>query len=178
MGLDIASATGAAFDGEDSGIPRLLTFRAPSPTGDNQNGWDYGRTFGAFHVWLAELVATVKPQAIALEAPLVLAGVSGVKVLTSQTTVRILFGLAAIAEMTASEAGVDVYEVNVATAKKHFAGHGRADKQMMLARCRQLRWNAKTDHEADAAAVWSFLKSLKEPKWAPRATPLFARGAA
>jgi hypothetical protein len=57
--------------------------------------------------------------------------------------------------------------------KKHFAGTGRADKSAMIARCRQLGWPARNDHEADAAAVWSHIKALVDPKFSLTVTPLF-----
>jgi hypothetical protein len=176
MGLDLATASGAAFDSEIAGVPRAVSFRAMTPGGDLDHGREYGRTFDSFEIWLRDLLATVKPGLVGFEAPLPRIHQTSHGPSMGVATVRVLFGLAAIAEKVIYQANVPSLEVTVSQAKAHLAGTGRADKSMMMARCRQLRWRVRNDNEADACAVWSFVKSLKEPRWAPCATPLFAYG--
>lgn len=159
LALDVATASGACWDGPD-GAPRFCTFRAPSPVrGDG--GFDLSRTFLEFDRWLTGHIQLVQPERIAFEAPMQVAGPGASSRPTSQQAVRMLLGLAAITELVAAKAEIPIYELNIATAKKLFAGHGRADKQQMMARCAQLGWTVKTDHEADAAAVWLALKTTE-----------------
>lgn len=42
------------------------------------------------------------------------------------------------ADQIFDEHGIPAYEMNIATVKKQFAGHGRAEKSDMMARCAQL----------------------------------------
>ena len=177
LALDIATKTGWAHDGPEPGRPLTGTFRAPSPEGDAECGFDFGRTFAGYRQWLVRMIGIVKPATVAFEAPLQIVQGQRSKVATNQNTIRILFGLAAITEMAITECGLRAYEANVQAVKRHFAGHGHADKAAMLGRCRQLGWAAEDHNAADAAALWSLVKSLQEPQWSPNSTPLFGRRA-
>jgi crossover junction endodeoxyribonuclease RuvC len=178
LALDISQrCTGFAHDSREAGRPLTGVFRAPKAGGDADTGWDYGITFAKYHEWLDDMLAAVRPGIVVFEAPLNVVGVNRSSRPTSQTTVRILFGLVAITEMALKEHGIRAVEANIMTVKKHFAGHGRADKDAIMGRCHQLGWLVENADAADAAAVWSYAKALNDPKWAPSSTPLFGRRA-
>ena len=174
IALDIALRVGFAHDGPKAGVPITGVYDCRATSGTAKDGFTLGATFESFRRWLIAKIDEVKPWEIAFEAPLHIVG----RTMTSQQTVRVLFGLAAMAEAVAYELDIPIAEGNIATIKKHFAGSAKADKAAMVARCRQLGWDvgATADHNrADAAALWSMAHSLRDPKWAPTATPLFAR---
>jgi len=172
--LDIATVTGFAHDDEAGTRPVTGTFRVPRPAGSWEDGWEFGDTFAGFHRFLVPLVELVRPDVASIEAPLQIVHGDRAKIRTNQNTIRILFGLAAIAEMVFHQFGIRVYETNVMTAKKYLAGHGRADKADMIAAARRLGWKVESADAADAAGQWGYLKSLTDPKWSPLSTPLFA----
>lgn len=133
---------------------------------------DHGPRYAQYAEWLADLIAVHQPGVLAFESPLV---PRGNNMITNANTVRFLLGLAAITELTGHDAGLRVFEANLQSTKRHFAGTGRADKPAMMARCRQLGWAPKNHNEADAAALWSYAKSILEPGFAYRMTPLLGR---
>lgn len=169
LAMDIATQTGIAFDSDVEGVPVLETFRLP-PSSDG----NVGPGFVTFRKTLVKLLERVNPAIVCIEAPLHIAGGHRSTRPTNQQTVYKLLGLAAIAEETCCGMGYPIVETNIMTAKKHLTGNGHADKAMMMRMCRTLRWDAKTSDEADAAALWCHLKALRDPRFAPRSTPLFA----
>lgn len=169
LALDIASTTGAAFD-KEPGRPGFATFRVPHVEDPD----DYGTRYVAFSDWVAEMIAVIRPDWGAFEAPLVNRGGN---LLTNQRTARLLGGLAAMAEAEFCRAGIPCGEENVSTIKKHLTGNGRAEKAEIMARCRQLGWGIKNDHEADAGALWAFIHCKINPGFT-YSTPLFAEVAA
>src|ERR1700674_5794277 len=175
LALDIATVTGWAHDSEAPGIPISGTFRSPSPRGNyaDGEGFDFGVTFCGYRQWLSGLIALTKPETVAFEAPLSIVHGASSKVRTNQSTIRVLFGLAAITEELATSLSLSVCEANVQTVKKHFAGRGFASKDEMMARCRQLRWEVKSHDAADACALWCYVKSLHDPKFWVKTLPLF-----
>jgi crossover junction endodeoxyribonuclease RuvC len=177
LALDISSKTGFACDGHIEGRPVSGVIRLPKASGDDESGWNLGPLFADYRRQLASLLIVVQPDICAFEAPLQLMHGGHAAVRTSQNTVRLLFGLAGITEGLLSEKNVRGYEANLATVKKHFAGSGRAEKEAMVARCRQLGWPAEDHNAADACGLWSLMKSLHDPRWSPRSTPLFGRTA-
>lgn len=169
LALDLATVTGWAVDRPDgSGVP--LTGTVACRHVDN----DFGTAYVALERFIVDAVSVHQITHLAFEAPLVMAGRAGAKVQTNVNTVRKLLGLAAVAELVGTRLGLQVYEANVQTVKKHFAGTGRATKDDIKARCRLLGWPIKDDNAADAAALWSYAKSLFDRSWAPRSTPMFA----
>lgn len=166
LAVDCGTVSGAAVDGE-RGIPILTSKRLGAIDAD-----DHGARYAVFEQWLCDLIAVHQPTAFAFESPLV---PRGNNVLTNANTIRFLLGLAAVAELVGTRAGLEVFEANVQQVKRHFAGNGRADKTAMMQRCRLLGWNAKNHNEADAAGLWALAKSTLDPKFAPQTTPLFGR---
>jgi len=159
LALDISTHTGAAWDGP-SGAPLLATWDAPHVFDPD----DFGTRYTAFRNWLVPLVGIVKPNILVFEAPI---PDRGNNVKRNARTARLLLGLAAHAEEigNADPNVEEVIEKNVHTIKLYWTGASRADKAAMIARCRQVGWLPKTDHEADAAALWSLVKSETDPKF-------------
>jgi Holliday junction resolvasome RuvABC endonuclease subunit len=168
LALDIASATGAAIDHPDGARPICTTYRLPDVGGPD----DHGPRLEAFEEWLCDQLDVHAPDLVAYEAPLVPHG----EMKTTAATVLLLIKLVGVAELVAARYGCRRKSVNVSTVKKQFCGHGRADKAAVVARCAQLRWPVCNDHEADAAGVWCYAKSISDPGFAPKATPLFTQG--
>lgn len=146
LALDISTHTGAAWDGP-RGVPLLATWDAPQAFDPE----DYGTRYAAFRQWLVPMVGMIKPEILAFEAPLPRQ--------SNARVARLLLGLAAHAEEIGSAAEIEVIEKNVKTIKAFWTGHGSADKADMMFRCRQLGWQIKNDHEADAAGLWALVKS-------------------
>lgn len=169
--LDVATRSGFAIDADGGTRPRLGTFRVPA------NGEDIGQPCSRFQRWLTDMLTTHRPDMVGFEAPLVMSGRNGSKVRTNIFTVRLLFGLATMVEVVCHDTGITCREVNVQQVKKSFAGHGRAEKTDMIARCRELGWDPKDHNEADAAAGWAQMKTLYVPGWAAKATPMFSPAA-
>lgn len=169
---DVATDVGFSTDDpKGEGRPIFATFHGPRHAARE----DYGVRYAAFRAWMVDTITVHQPELIAIEAPLM---PRGDNMKTNLITVRLLMGLAAVAEEVAATMGVRCVEENVQTIKKHFAGTGRADKDAMLARCRQLGWAVANHHEADAAALWSYCKAKTDPKFQYSTTPLFAEGRA
>lgn len=157
LALDIGTHTGCAHDAPGGRKPLCATWEAPYAEPK-----DFGTRYLAFMRWLDEVFVVVKPELFVFEAPL---GSARESYRANPDTVRLLIGLASHAEMVSTMHAVQPFEVNIGTIKKHFAGHGRASKPDMKARCRQLGWEIKNDHEADAAGLWAYAKALDDPAW-------------
>jgi Holliday junction resolvasome RuvABC endonuclease subunit len=166
LALDIATFTGAAFD-KKPGRPAFATYRVPSVDDPD----DFGTRYVAFSDWLAEMISVIKPDWGAFEAPL---PQRGSNLVTNFRTARLLGGLVAHAEAEFVRAGIPCGEENVSTIKKHLTGNGRAEKADIMARCRQLGWEIKNDHEADAAALWAYCHCKVNPSFSYSTTPLGA----
>lgn len=147
LALDISTNIGFAV-GSSAAKPVFGTHRLPKPLDPD----DFGSRFAAFDLWLGEAIAFHEPTVIVFESPI---PPRGNNLVTMWSTIRILIGLVSIAEMAASHGGVDCEEVAVPTWKKSFTGSGRADKRDVMARCRQLGFMVRTDHEADAIGILS-----------------------
>lgn len=185
LSLDIATACGWAYDcppepGDDPaqlacGV-RSGTVKLQAPAGDMGGGFENGRTFKYFDEWLSDFVSLVRPDVLVFEAPLNIHNA-----FTSENTVRLLFGLAAIAELVATRYGLQRFEANNATVRKHFLGSARgksADlKLKTMARCRALGWYPKDHNEADAIALHDYARhAFRLPANRP-AGPLFKKEA-
>lgn len=185
LALDVSTRTGWAIDDRlRLGVPESGLFRCPGSLGGRDEGYDFGRTFHAFEVWLRRFIEERRPDVIAKEEPLRLLhpktrfGAKGkmeAALVTSQTTIRCLLGLDAVVEKVAFEFKIDCYDANVQKIKKYFV-RGGAEKSEMMARCKLLGWDhGGDDNRADAMALWAYAKSISDPKFAPMTTPLFGR---
>ena len=165
MGLDIATTSALAVDDVTGGRPSCVTMTI----GDYEGT---GPKLARFEDWLCDQIEFHAPEVVAIEAPLIPGGNA---LMTRAETVLLLIKLSGVAELVAERFGRKTMLVNVARVKKHFTGSGRAEKADMLKRCADLRWPVRNHNEADACGVWSLAKATIDPKWAPMATPLFAR---
>jgi crossover junction endodeoxyribonuclease RuvC len=165
IGLDLATKTGWAV-GDLGLVPALGTYTLPS------TGEDIGLFLHTFDEWFAAFILRERPDAAFFEAP----------ILSQNTkTARKLMCLAGETERICVKNRVPVSDVNISSAKLFFAGHGHADKPMMVeaghthgfiigdcGKCRGTGRNRKgnlcaecegtgRDHnQADAGAIWSF----------------------
>src|SRR5262249_15290390 len=93
-----------------------------------------------------------RPSVLAWEEPI--RPRFGSRMNTTLDTVKLLQGLAAIAELTGVRCGIRRrIEVPTATAKKKLARHGHADKDMMIAAAVRMGITVADEHQADALAV-------------------------
>lgn len=148
LSLDCSTVLGWSYWASAESIPRCGTWKAPK-------AWaieDYGPRFKAFHDWLCDMITTFDPQVLAFEGPVMPRGGGG-SFQTTEHTMRTLIGLVSVAELVANLRGLRCFEVNVATAKKRLAGHGRAEKSEMLLMATNLGYPCADDHQADACAV-------------------------
>lgn len=121
---------------------------------------EFGPIGTKFRRWLLDLIAVAQPDEIAFEAPWVASGNRKASHPTPTYIPRLLIGLAFLAEQIADEAGIPCTEADVSTVRKLFLGHGRPDnaKAKVIRRCRDLGWRVQDDHQADAAAIWTYTK--------------------
>lgn len=72
---------------------------------------------------------------------------------TQLATIRKLYGLCYHTELLCTKMGIKCYEANLSSVKKTIGGHGRADKDDMVAAVRGYGYDVKENNEADAIAV-------------------------
>lgn len=161
--LDLATNLGWA-SGPPSGNPRFGTKTLPS------TGAEVGRFLAAYDEWLNDFIALEDPALVAYEAPILSAGKTGV------STARKLMGLASHTEFVCHNRSIRVFEANLMTVKKRFAGSGKAQKEDMIAVAQRYGWNVRTEHEADACGGWAFAVECKAPNhaWRFKGGPLAA----
>lgn len=168
LALDIATATGAAWDGPN-GAPQFCTYRLPS----YYSSEDLGARLHKFQNWLYDLAGMVKPGLIAVEAPLVDTGRPDLP--TNKDAARLLIALASQAHLVGYclDPKARVIEKNVSAVKRHLTGTGHAKKDAIMAACRRLGWAVKTDHEGDACSLWALVKAETDPQFSYKTTPLW-----
>lgn len=176
---DLARHTGVAFDGPVRGVPATRLITLPKTGGDKEGGWEYGPLFAAFRQALVDLIALVHPDVLGFEAAINVMGENSPahRFATSQSTIRILYGLVTITEEVAETLHLRVYECHIASIKKFITGSGRAEKSDVIRAVQRLGWDVgkpADDNRADAAAGWAYLSALTNRTFAPKSTPLFA----
>ena len=146
LALDLSTNVGWAL--LERGVPpRFGTLKLPAAPG----GQD-GPRFVALREWLFDAWRVHQFQALAYEMP-ILPRKSG-DLATTMDTLTLLWGLAAIVRLVASEfklpcEGVGVQEAKIALTNKQ---HATKD-EMVVAAMQDLNWKVSNDHEADAGAV-------------------------
>src|SRR6185312_13302237 len=125
LALDISTSVGwIAFDAPGK-VAELSTWHVPPRHA-------LGDRFLAFDNWLTQLCAEYRPDVLAFEEPIRGIG-TGIDGFTNLGTLKLLQGLAAVAELVAARSGVPrCIEVATSSAKKKLAGHGRAKKPAMI----------------------------------------------
>ena len=152
LALDLATRTGwALLLGPEA---RVLSGVKQLPKG----GGDLGRFLRTYRDWLTDIMVLHRPLFICSEAPL------PPRQQSSNAAAMRLLGLSMVTQMVAGDYGARWYSANNQTAKKHFAGSGRADKAAMMQQCRVL-WGIEPtdDNEADAIAVLDLALSKLAP---------------
>lgn len=141
LALDLGSHCGFALrraDGRvESGTER---FNARAKDGP-------GMRFVYFKRWLLE-VKTSNPDLQRIAYELVIGGVPG-QVLAAQ----VYGGFLAILFLFCEHHRIAYAGFHVGTIKKAWTGNGAAKKPEMIARCRELGFDPKTDNESDAIAI-------------------------
>jgi Holliday junction resolvasome RuvABC endonuclease subunit len=155
-GFDLATTSGAAAMNGD----KLIHAEAFRPRGDTD-----AEIFTGFRVWFrAFLIAHAESgksvvDAVAIEEPLrtdifTKQDPDGVEhKFSNMMTYLRLYGLRGHAIQICQALSIDCYEVNQSTWRKAFTGNGRADKEMSLAQCKQLRFDVRQKDAAEAVGV-------------------------
>jgi hypothetical protein len=161
LALDLATTTGAAF-GSPQDVPRSWTVDL---------GKGDARKFATALRMTRAMIYKLQPDVLAIEAP-----VGGPK------TSHFLVGLVACVVGTATEAGIEVEQHNIASVRKHFLGYApqmrdfkgsslqqkRQIKALVMNRCRALGWPVEDDNAADACALWDYSMSRRRADHAMR----------
>jgi hypothetical protein len=148
LSLDMSPAGTGWVLLEHGHAPRFDTWKAPP-----EEIGRYGRLSSELFAWLTDLVATLQPDAMAAEAPLIPNKYSGLD--TTEHTVIMLTGLVWTAELVAHRAGIGRFlRVHHEDAKIALLGRGRNVRKIeMIAACHEKGWRVATEHEADAFGV-------------------------
>lgn len=151
LAFDLATVTGVAVGDARASGPNCFTENLGSA------GESHGARFAQAARMTKRLIQTHKPDHIAIEQPIA----SGAK--GSASRVAMAMGLRAAVFLTAHMMHVPVSEHSVLTVRSHFIGHGRLPrkqaKEAVIRRCCRLGWPVGNDNEADAAAVWEYVRA-------------------
>jgi hypothetical protein len=170
LALDLASTSGVA-EGRVGEKPRTWTWRLGS------SGSSQAHRLAELLKLISNHLVVSKPQAIWVEAPM--APRVMVDIGATADTAGLLLGLPAIIRAVSYIRGVyTVNDANVQDVRKHFCGRrtfpkGEA-KAAVIQRCKMLGWDVANDHEADAAALWSYACGQMNPRLAGALDPMFA----
>lgn len=173
LALDLSSTVGVA-EGMPGQVPRTWTWALGSP------GASQAHRFAELLKRMSDQLAVTKPDAVWIEAPLPPSALATMG--STPDTALLLFGLPAIVKAVAYLRGVYRVELaNVQDVRKHFTGqrrHPRGDgKNVVMDRCRMLGWRVANDHEADAAALWSYACGQSNPRIQAALNPMLAEAA-
>lgn len=137
--LDLATRTGWCR-GEPGGPVTVGTARLP------KTGNDVGSFLNAFEHWLEGALDGI--EYVVFESPIIRSSQLNIAVM------RKLYALAGVTEMVAKKRGLIVLEERIQTVKKQLAGHGRADKEQMVAAARARGVPVTDDNQADAFGLF------------------------
>jgi hypothetical protein len=178
---DIATFSGWCGDDPNRSepcAPRFGSFRIA------HEGDCLGDAYVQFEHYVLKTFDLLKPDAVAFEAPLPRGGKKFHLKEDSAAAARKLLGLAAIFELIATRAGLDVYECTVSQARASLC-NGGDDKDRVNQICRMYGWTPANLDESDAGAVWVHTKRHLDPDWyrwfcrqSIKAVPLFAEARA
>ena len=141
LALDLGCKTGwATLDTDsrfevESGVQEFVLQRGDSP----------GMRYLAFRAWLSRIGDQTLPDLIVYEQNFRRGGAA----------TEIAAGFSTRVQEWCAEHGVECTSVNVSTLKKQYAGHGRADKEVLAQKMGE-RWgraDLEAGDEADALAV-------------------------
>lgn len=149
LALDTSTHCGwSLWDGRPPKPYQFGTWHAPSAMAGN-----YGRRFKAFHDFLCDMITVHEPSALAFESPLT----GGPHMNTTEDILRLLIGLASVAELVAELRGLQCFEVHGTKVKMALTGSGRIpskDKpRVMIAAAHSQGYMIADDHQADSVGV-------------------------
>lgn len=155
LAMDFSKYCGFAYFKSAQAKPRCWTWRGS----DTWSSEEYGSLFSKFEKELGKAIMVYKPEVIAFESPLLIAGIPGRG--TDEQQVRRLIGMAAIIEKVAYDAKLRCMEAHVQTVKSFVGIPGRRPKDMTPTQYKDLMVVAMTkrnfsvadSHQADASAV-------------------------
>lgn len=108
---------------------------------------DVDTKLGMYAEWLDKTCDREKPDGIAWEGPLLMPS-------DTVVLVKLLCGLIGITSACRYRRKLPYREVPVGDVKRAVTGHGRADKDMMVAAAMNVMdWNVEDHHQADAGGV-------------------------
>jgi Holliday junction resolvasome RuvABC endonuclease subunit len=149
LALDLATRTGWAL--RSAGGALQFGFEQLPPA----HGEDYGRLFNAYRGWLRGMIAIDRPDWIYFERAMT-------NEHEGQSAAIILIGLAAMTLEIAYERKVPWKHIPVSTVRKHFCGSGKAKKEDVGYRCRQLGYEVSDHNAADAIALLDYAEHKHE----------------
>jgi len=148
-GMDIATRSGLCI--MDGG--RLVHVESFRPAGKED-----AEIFAGFRAWLRPLLISHSVQHIAIEEPLrtnlMRREADGSETaMTNMRTYLRLYGLRAHAIEICAALNIPCEEVNQATWRKAFLGHGHGDKDAAIRQCKLLRWPVPNKDAAESCGV-------------------------
>ena len=139
--IDLGSRIGWSLGPIEAVRPAFGSHQLPA-TGD-----DIGLLGYRFRDWLRELIGRLGIDGkIVYEAPVLVPG-------NAMVTLRKLYGLGMVLEMTCRDMSVDCCEIHLMTMKKYWAGKGNATKQDMMGAALAYGFEVQGHDEADALAA-------------------------
>lgn len=167
--LDLGSVTGLAF-GQAGGTP---TARSIELVGDRISRGVELRDI------LREFFEDARPDILYVEAPPNLAGM--IQKGTNIASLQALYGYEMVAGLVARDFAVRAKPVDVQVARRHFLGLGKIPKgkgkELVMQRCRMLRWGFENNNEADALCLWDYACAIEKPNaWMKAVQSQGARG--
>lgn len=141
LALDLGTTTGYAFGRQGVLVSGAVSFKPDKFAGG-------GMRFVLFRRWLHELPEI--PTRVAYEA---------VRMHAAVDAAHIYGGLMATLTAWCEERKVPYEGVPVATIKKYWTGKGNAKKEHMIEAAQLLGFNPKDDNEADALAIYHYIKA-------------------
>lgn len=174
LALDLATSTGWAF-ADGKGKPTHGVYRIPK-TDD-----DFGEFGCDFRGWLDRTLVELKPDIVAYESPILrnmfkFDPIKKIKIEIPPNirTLRKLYSLPTLAEMGASDRGIDKdhrFEVHMQTARAHFFSPAKTPKKSdaiakaVMEKCRTRGWAPKSDDDADALVILEYARACHVPGW-------------
>ena len=167
LALDLATTSGFAW-GKPTSEPRFGSIRFGQPGGSRAS------CYREFRNWLEAWFGDAKPpDLIVFESPVaMMIGRGG----TNADTVKKLVGLCEHLEEWCYDK-VELREANLSQIRQHFIGISTPTsdeaKRLTVDRCMELGWKVRDDDEADACALWDYMRCILRPELGTSTTPLF-----
>lgn len=153
VGFDLGREVGVCF-GQPKTVPTLMTLKLPM---------QLGALLSDFEGHVRGLIRQHSPGLIAWETPFINFGRRGKG---ERLIVKRVFGQAGAIERLAYDVGAETMDFEARTLRKRFCGSAKASEDDIIRACRVRGLDPKTNHEADAALVWS--AAVEDLKWTRR----------